>query len=84
MVRYNGKAKTAIVPAWVTRIGESAFGGWCSSLSSISLYAQKPPAVDGDLKLPGNTIVYVSAGSLNAYKKDSSWKRYGDSLRALP
>jgi len=67
----------------VTSIGERAFAG-CTSLEGITVLAQEPPAL-GDYVFYNvpvtSTILYVPAGSVEAYKEADGWK---DFLNILP
>lgn len=64
-----------IIPSSVTSIERSAFGS-CYSLSEIHFKKNTPPTVANSnafSNLPTNCIIYVPAGSLEAYKKASNY-----------
>jgi hypothetical protein len=74
------KGATYAVPATITKIGDAAFYG-CGRLSSISLFAQKPPELGGSV-FPSEAHIYVPPASVNTYKSAPGWKDYRD--RILP
>jgi hypothetical protein len=64
------------LPAGLTRIGEEVFDD-CYDLKSITLLSPKPPALDGgDLGLVDETIIYVPAAALSAYRNGEDWEYY--------
>lgn len=65
-----------IIGASVKTIGESIFEG-CSNIESLTCYGQYPPNVENNaLKLSNQTVIYVPAELLNAYRKHDAWKNY--------
>ena len=84
---YCSDLTSVTIPAGVTSIGLSAFGG-CESLSSLSLLALKPPALGGSLwsswQAPPPVLISVPAAALDTYKNVEGWKDYADKIQAAP
>ena len=73
-----------VIPESVTSIGSSAFT-LCNSLTSFSIYAVTPPIVEGTSLFYGtdNCVIYVPAGSVDAYKSAEGWSVYADRIHAM-
>ena len=65
------------IPSGVSYIGIAAFGG-CSSLTSITCRATKPPYImDGAFDgVPRSIPIYVPASSVEAYKSANGWEEF--------
>ncbi len=70
------------IPRSVKSIGNSAFKG-CTGLKEIYCKSTTPPSL-GSSSLFENTAetlkIYVPRASVDAYKTDSDWKKYKDSI----
>ncbi|MCX4359505.1 MAG: leucine-rich repeat protein [Rikenellaceae bacterium] len=70
------------IPASVTKLGYEAFKG-CTGLKDIYCKSTTPPSL-GSSSLFENTAetlkIYVPRASVDAYKTDSDWKKYKDSI----
>ncbi len=70
------------IPASVTKLGYEAFKG-CTGLKEIYCKSTTPPSL-GSSSLFENTAetlkIYVPRASVDAYKTDSYWKKYKDSI----
>lgn len=73
------------IPSSVTSIKSSAFSG-CSSLSSITVLASTPPTLNSQslVGMPADTIIYVPASSVDAYKNDTYWSSRSSYIQAIP
>ena len=71
-----------IIPSGVTSIGDSAFN-YCSGIKECHFLSTDPPglsttAFDG---IPRDCVIYVPAGSLEAYQTAANWSAYADQMR---
>ena len=68
----------------VTSIGDYAFSA-CSGLKSITSLNTTPPKVGSNVfdYVPSDCVLYVPAGSKNAYSVADGWSRFTD-IRELP
>lgn len=79
---YCSSLTAITIPNSVESIGLYAFTN-CSSLKSITCKATTPPSISTyTFDHPENIDLYVPSGSVNAYKKDSSWGKF-KSINAL-
>jgi hypothetical protein len=72
----------AEIPQGVTSIGTYAFTN-CYGLQYIRLHPTTPPTVanaNAFSNLPANTVFYVPAASLNAYKTANIWSNYASQM----
>ncbi|MDR2758371.1 MAG: leucine-rich repeat domain-containing protein, partial [Spirochaetaceae bacterium] len=77
-----GGLSSLSLPEGLTSIGGGAFAG-CPSLASVTLLAQNPPKLGGDVVFPYDTRILVPATSLDAYKRAPGWEDYGEQLEAM-
>ena len=65
------------IPQSVTTIGNSAFL-LCNDLTSITVLTSTPPSINNvfDYDVYNNAILYVPAGSLDAFKEAEGWKNF--------
>jgi hypothetical protein len=68
------KGTEITIPTGVTTIGNRAITD-CEALTSVTGLAADPPTLDGSLNFRQNTadVLYVPAGSVDAYKTDAVW-----------
>nr|MCR4620416.1 leucine-rich repeat domain-containing protein [Paludibacteraceae bacterium] len=68
----------------VTSIGNSAFSG-CGGLTSMTVEATTPPYYSSTYQMVSNYNIplYVPAGSVNAYKTATEWKKFTN-IQAIP
>ena len=80
---YGCEGLTSItIPNSVTSIGDYAFYE-CTGLRSMTVEATKPPLC-GYLYMPDYNIpLYVPAGSVDAYKAATEWKKFTN-IQAIP
>jgi len=72
-----------VIPDSVTRIGANAFGG-CSGMAEYHLKPTVPPALadaNAFSGIPSDCVIYVPAGSLEAYRTAENWSVYADRMR---
>ena len=71
------KLETVYLPASIEKIGNRAFAE-CSQLSSISLYAMTPPALESEVfkGVPDGLVVYVPAGAIGQYQDSEAWSKF--------
>ena len=74
---------SVIIPNSVTNIRMGAFQG-CSGITSITSLNTTPPTL-GNSTLPTHTtyIIYVPAGSVEAYKTKQYWKNKASQIQAI-
>ncbi|MDR2052602.1 MAG: leucine-rich repeat domain-containing protein [Treponema sp.] len=70
------------LPAGLTAIGEYVFDD-CYNLESITLLSPKPPMLEDDLGLADETVIYVPAAALSAYRTAEEWEYYTDRIQAV-
>jgi hypothetical protein len=72
------------IPNSVTRIGREAFYG-CTGLTSMTVEATNPPYYSSTYKIVSNYNIplYVPAGSVDAYKTATEWKKFTN-IQAIP
>ena len=79
---YNCTALEEVtLPSTITRLSSMPFSG-CTSLTRITIKATTPPYSTQFLDGADNAIIYVPAGSVDAYK--SSWSTYASRIQAIP
>lgn len=63
------------LPATIEKIGYRAFAE-CPSLSSLTIYAMIPPALEGNVfqGVPEGLVVYVPAATIAQYQDTDGWK----------
>lgn len=73
------------IPSSVTNITSWSFNA-CSSLKSVTVLATNPPTLNNNVfnGAPNNFLIYVPAGSVDAYKSASRWSSYGNRIQAIP
>ena len=85
---YTNNIKTLIIGSGVTSIGASCFGRSSSVTgSTVTIYATTPPSIVNDSPIFSgwnDFVIYVPAGSVNAYKAANGWSRYADKIQAIP
>lgn len=71
------KLESVYLPASIEKIGYRAFAE-CSQLSSVSLYAMTPPALEDDVfsGVPDGLVVYVPAGAIGQYQDSEAWSKF--------
>ncbi len=70
------------IPNSVISIGRWAFG-FCSSLTSVTIEAETPPTLgSGAFDNTNNCPIYVSCGTLEAYK--TAWSGYKSRIQYVP
>ena len=77
---------TIDIPETVQVIGSSAFED-CISLAYIHLRPVDPPslsATNAFSGIPADCIIYVPAGSLEAYQTATNWSAYADQMQEEP
>ena len=83
----NSGLNSIVIPNSIKYIGERAFVA-CQHLRSFTIEATTPPSLDPYVGIFGNLPdliysgdIYVPAGTLNAYKMDSMWRRYANQIK---
>ena len=71
------KLESVYLPASIEKIGYRAFAE-CSQLSSVSLYAMTPPALEDDVfsGVPDGLVVYVPAAAIAQYQDSEAWSKF--------
>ena len=71
------KLESAYLPATVEKIGYRAFYE-CKQLTSLTVYAMVPPALDGSAfgGVQEGLVVYVPAAALTQYQEADGWKDF--------
>lgn len=85
---YQSKLTSIDLPSSVTSIGNRSFYG-CSSLTSITIRATTPPALDSSYNYTFPTTsqnykIYVPASAVNTYKTTSKWSYWASKIQAIP
>lgn len=84
MISSCNALQKADVPASVTEIGNSAFGGASYSLSVIRVYPKTPPTLGTSVFTTNIKKIYVPAESVEAYKSATNWADYASKIEAIP
>ena len=78
----NTNLKELSIPESIVSIGDDAFAG-CTNLEKINLYSDKPISIDqaaASSVFSGvdteNSILYVPAGTADAYRQAEGWKAF--------
>lgn len=77
---------SAIVSENVDRIDTNAFYN-CYSLKELHLLPSTPPTLSGTTVLtntPDDLVIYVPAGTLEAYQSATNWSAYADHMQEAP
>ena len=82
---YCSALTSVIIPSSVTSIGQSTFYG-CSSLASVTVEATTPPTLETNVfnGTSENLVIYVPAGSVDAYKAANRWSDYASRIQVIP
>ena len=83
---YCQSLQSIIVPHSVTKIERTAFQ-YCSGLSELYVKPVSPPKMENANALGGlsdDCIIYVPAGSLEAYQTATNWSAYADQMQEEP
>ena len=70
------------IPNSVTSIGDYAFTN-CTYLKTITCEAENPPTLGAYNYLSNVTVVYVPAGSVEAYKAATNWTQYASKIQHI-
>lgn len=84
MISSCSSLQKADVPASVTEIADSAFGGSSYSLSVIRVFPTTPPALGASVFTSYIKKIYVPAESVEAYKSATNWANYASKIEAIP
>lgn len=79
------KSLTSVdMPSSVNNIGDDAFYN-CTSLASVICRATTPPNIGTDIfkYCSSNLVIYVPAGSVEAYKTATNWSSYASKIKAI-
>ena len=80
---YCTSLTSITIPASVTSIGSYAFRN-CTGLTSITVLPEVPPTGEnGMFADTDNSLIYVPAGSADAYKSSQYWSDYADRIRTI-
>ena len=76
--------ETVYIPNSISLIGESAFGGYRTNLTSFYIQATTPPTLLSNA-LPNNEncTFYVPAESVDAYKAADGWSQFADRISPI-
>ena len=74
--------ETVRIGSKVDQINYRAFYG-CSSLNSFTCYTVEPPTLNEEAFSSYNSVVYVPASAVEAYKKAEVWSKFGTHIEAL-
>ena len=74
-----------VIPSNVTWIGSSVFNS-CSVLTSVTIEATAPPTLGTNVfnGTHADLVIYVPAGSVDAYKAATNWSTYASKIQAIP
>lgn len=84
ILRFAPCIKNIILPDSVTNIGANAFAS-CHSAIAYHITSTMPPTLENTNafnNIAPDTVIYVPAASLNAYKTASNWSTYADRMVA--
>ena len=73
------------IPSGVTYIGNYTFY-YCSALTSVTVEMITPPPIGVELftGTHADLVIYVPAGSVEAYKAANRWSTYANRIQAIP
>jgi hypothetical protein len=73
------------IPAGVTEMSYQALNGFYS-LKVLRVNPVSPPVVQANTfyNLPSDAVIYVPAGSVDAYKAATNWLQYASQIQAMP
>lgn len=74
--------KNLTLPSTLLSLGEGVFDG-CNMLESITVYAEVPPAYNGDFPTNSNITIYVPEESVDDYKSHADWSQIKDNIIAI-
>lgn len=81
---YNCTRLTGVtILEGIEEIEPYSFNG-CYVLSSITIYATIPPVLSDVNAIPSNSIIYVPAASVEAYKTATNWSVHANRIQAIP
>lgn len=85
MLSSCNSLQKADIPASVTEMGGSVFGGSAYSFSVIRVYPTTPPTLGNSTVFTQNIKkIYVPAESVEAYKSATNWSNYAEKIEAIP
>ncbi len=79
---YSSQIKSVVIPQSVTTIKREAFGG-CNYLESIKVLNPTPITLTSEV-FPNTAILYVPAGSKDAYENANYWKNVSEIKEYIP
>ena len=84
--QYCYSLASITIPDGVTSIGNSAFY-YCYGMKEYHLLPATPPTLSNTNafnNIPNDCIIYVPAGSLEAYQTATNWSAYADQMQEEP
>ena len=84
--RYCHSLSSITIPDSVTSIGSYAFS-YCYGMKEYHLLPATPPTLSSTsafTNIPDDCIIYVPAGSLEAYQTATNWSAYADQMQEEP
>ena len=84
--QYCQSLASVTIPDGITSIGSSAFS-YCYGMKEYHLLPATPPTLSNTNvfnNIPDGCIIYVPAGSLEAYQTATNWSAYADQMQEEP